>query len=146
MTLPLKSVAAGMLSVVLVGGSLLATGTDVSAENRRSAKCSDCGTVIAINRRDQKTEGSQTTGTVIGGVGGAVAGKMIGDSNTAAVVGGLGGAALGNMIGKNMGKKKIWSVQVKLETGKVIGIDYETEPDLRQGDRVRLVDGRLQRM
>ncbi len=142
----LKSVATGILSVVLVGGSLLTTGTDVLAEHRKSVRCSDCGTVIAINRRDQKSEGSQTTGTVIGGVGGAVAGKMIGDSNTAAVVGGLGGAALGNIIGKNVGKKKIWSVQVKLETGKVIGIDYEAEPDLRQGDRVRVVDGRLQRM
>ena len=40
------------------------------------------------------------TGTVIGGLGGALAGKVIGGGTTGLVVGGLGGAVAGHEIGR----------------------------------------------
>ena len=40
------------------------------------------------------------TGTVIGGLGGALAGKLIGGGTTGLVVGGLGGAVAGHEIGR----------------------------------------------
>jgi outer membrane lipoprotein SlyB len=128
---------------------MVATGSMVfippsAAIAAKTVRCKDCGTVLTTNRKDAK--GSGTTGAVVGGVGGAVAGKTLGDSNTAAVLGGVGGALAGNMIGKKMTNKKIWSVEVKMDNGPVRDFDYDTDPQFSAQERVRVVDGRLERL
>jgi hypothetical protein len=45
--------------------------------------------------------GRKTTGTVLGGVGGALLGNSISHGGGGAVVGGLGGAVVGHQIGKS---------------------------------------------
>ncbi len=121
--------------------SMLAFAAPGVAANR----CDSCGTVVTTNRKDQK--GSGTAGTVIGGVGGAVAGNVLGHNTTSTVLGGVGGAVAGNVIGKKMTNRKVWSVQVKMDRGETRDIDYTTDPGFHQGDRVRIAsDGRLQRI
>ena len=113
-------------------------------DKRTKRTCNECGTVVTTNRKDEK--GSGTAGTVIGGVGGAVAGNVIGHNTTSTVIGGVGGAVAGNVIGKQMTRKKIWSVQVKMDNGSVQDVDYTTDPQFKQGERVRLSNGTLTRM
>ena len=111
---------------------------------RTQHTCEECGTVLTTNRKDQK--GSGTAGTVIGGVGGAVAGNVLGHNTTSTVLGGVGGVVAGNIIGKKMTTKKIWSVQVKMDNGAVRDVAYTTDPQFKQGDRVRLSNGTLTRL
>ncbi|MGI9024793.1 MAG: glycine zipper 2TM domain-containing protein, partial [Burkholderiaceae bacterium] len=108
---------------------------------KRTNSCADCGTVLTTNRKDEK--GSGTAGTVVGGVGGAVAGNVIGHNTTSTVLGGVGGAVAGNLIGKKLTRKKIWSVQVKMDNGSIQDVDFTSDPNFRQGERVRVRDGTL---
>ena len=127
--------------------AVLPQGEAVPHSIKKAAKhtCAECGTVVTTNRKDEK--GSGTAGAVIGGVGGAVAGNVIGHNTTSTVLGGVGGAVAGNVIGKQMSRKKIWSVQVKMDNGSVRDVDYTTsDPKFRQGERVRLSNGTLTRM
>jgi uncharacterized protein YcfJ len=45
--------------------------------------------------------GRKTTGTVLGGVGGALIGNSISHGGAGAVIGGLGGAVVGHEIGRS---------------------------------------------
>ena len=116
----------------------------IASAKKHTGSCADCGTVVTTNRKDEK--GSGTAGTVIGGVGGAVAGNVIGHNTTSTVLGGVGGAVAGNMIGKKMTGKKIWSVQVKMDNGSVRDVDFASDPNFKQGERVRVGNGTLSRM
>ena len=116
----------------------------MASAKKRSHGCADCGTVLTTNRKDEK--GSGTAGTVVGGVGGAVAGNVIGHNTTSTVLGGVGGAVAGNLIGKKLTRKKIWSVQVKMDNGSVQDVDFTSDPNFRQGERVRVSNGTLTRM
>ncbi len=114
------------------------------ADARKRSTCADCGTVVTTNRKDEK--GSGTAGTVVGGVGGAVAGNVLGGNTTSTVLGGVGGAIAGNVIGKKMSTRKIWSVQVRMDNGSVQDVDFGSDPGMKQGQRVRVVNGTLERI
>jgi outer membrane lipoprotein SlyB len=126
-------------------GSLVASTLAFAPPSLAANRCDACGTVVTTNRKDQK--GSGTAGTVVGGVGGALAGNVLGHNTTSTVLGGVGGAVAGNVIGRRMTNRKVWSVQVKMDRGDVRDIDYPTDPGFHQGDRVRITtSGRLQRI
>ena len=128
----------------LCGVAAVAVVAFASPAEARKRTCADCGTVVTTNRKDEK--GSGTLGTVVGGVGGALAGNAIGGNTTSTVVGGVGGAVAGNVLGRKLTNKKIWSVQVRMDNGTVQDIDYTSDPGMQQGQRVRVVNGTLQRM
>jgi len=143
-TATMEKTAGTMLRVVL--GSccalLIAFAEPAAAQRYR---CDDCGTVMTTNRNDQK--GSATAGTIVGGVGGAVAGNLIGHNTTSTVIGGVGGAVAGNVIGRRLTSKKIWSVQVRMDRGGTRSVDYDRDPKFHQGDRVRITrEGQLARL
>jgi len=48
----------------------------------------------------QRAHDRRVTGTVLGGVGGALIGGAIGHSGTGALLGGLGGAVIGNQVAR----------------------------------------------
>ena len=123
--------------------SVLAFAAPAEAQKRQRS-CADCGTVVTTNRKDEK--GSGTAGTVVGGVGGAVAGNLLGGNTTSTVLGGVGGAVAGNVIGKQMSGKKIWSVQVRMDNGTTQDVDFSSDPGYKEGQRVRLVNGSLSRI
>jgi outer membrane lipoprotein SlyB len=139
----LRGLTRGILFGSMIA-SMLAFNAPASAQS--SSRCDSCGTVVTTNRRDEK--GSGTAGTVVGGVGGAVAGNVIGHNTTSTVIGGIGGAVAGNLIGKKLSTKKIWAVEVKMDRGGTRNIDYaDRDPGFHQGDRVRVTDrGLLQRI
>ena len=79
------------------------------------------------------------------GVVGGVLGHQIGSGrgNTAATILGAGaGAYAGNQIEKNAKKKTYWVVSVRLDDGSKQSITSGAKPAFKQGDRVKVVDGK----
>lgn len=107
-------------------------------------KCNnDCGHVQSIRYVEEKGE-SSGVGAVAGGVIGGVLGHQIGSGrgNTLATVAGAGaGAYAGNEIEKNRKKKSFWSVSIKMDSGNVRTFTYASKPSVREGERVKLIDG-----
>jgi outer membrane lipoprotein SlyB len=109
-----------------------------------SAPCATCGVVESVRYVEKKGEGSGA-GLVAGGVVGGVLGHQIGSGrgNTAATILGAGaGAYAGNQIEKNVKKKTYWVVAVRLDNGSTQSITSGAQPAFKQGDRVKIIDGK----
>ena len=107
--------------------------------------CTSCGTVESVRQVTRRGEGTGA-GAVLGGVAGGVLGHQFGQGrgNTAmTVLGAAGGAYAGHQAEKNIRKKSRWQVRVRLDDGRVRTLTYANPPAFHQGDRVRLVRGRL---
>ncbi|MBK9117908.1 MAG: glycine zipper 2TM domain-containing protein [Betaproteobacteria bacterium] len=107
------------------------------------ATCADCGVVQSIRAVEQKGEGSGV-GMVAGGVVGGVLGHQIGSGrgNTVATIAGAGaGAYAGHQVEKNVKKKTTWNVAIRMDGGNVRTFTYSSQPTVREGERVKLVDG-----
>ena len=110
------------------------------------AVCADCGTVSDVKEVEVKGEGSGV-GAVAGGVAGAVIGNQIGRGGTktvARLAGAAGGAYAGHQIEKQVRSHKRFDVIVRMEAGGERTVSYEAAPTWRAGDRVRVVDGKLE--
>lgn len=98
--------------------------------------------------RQVKANGQATwMGPVAGGVGGAVLGSQIGEGKTStllAVLGAAGGAYAGHEIEKRVRATTYWQVTARMDDGTTRSQRYSELPALREGDRVRHVDGKLQ--
>jgi outer membrane lipoprotein SlyB len=108
--------------------------------------CADCGSVVDVREVEVKGEGSGV-GAVAGGVAGAVIGNQFGRGGTktvARIAGAAGGAYAGHQIEKQVRTHKRYDVIVRMEAGGERTVSYESPPTWRAGDRVRIVDGRLE--
>ncbi|TAK51304.1 MAG: glycine zipper 2TM domain-containing protein [Betaproteobacteria bacterium] len=117
-----------------------------TAAAQPKAVCTNCGTVTGVSEVEVKGEGSGL-GAVAGGVAGAVLGSQVGRGGTrtaAGVAGAAGGAYAGHQIEKHMKTKKKYDVGVKMEDGSLRTISFDAPPTWRAGDRVRVVDGKLE--
>jgi len=106
--------------------------------------CATCGVVDSVRYVEKKGQGSGA-GLVAGGIVGGVLGHQIGSGrgNTAATILGAGaGAYAGNQIEKNVKKKSYWVVSVRLDDGSKQSITSGAKPAFKQGDRVKIVDGK----
>jgi outer membrane lipoprotein SlyB len=87
-------------------------------------------------------------GAIIGGIAGGIIGHQFGagSGNTAATIGGavVGGLA-GNEIQKSTGHDR-YRIRVRLDSGGTLEVADAGEGQLRVGDRVRVVNGRVYRM
>ncbi|HYG55970.1 MAG TPA: glycine zipper 2TM domain-containing protein [Burkholderiales bacterium] len=104
------------------------------------------GTVQGVREVTQKGEHT-LMGPAAGGIAGAVIGNQIGEGNMRkilTVVGAAGGAIAGREIEKHARGKKQWEIDVRLDNGAHQVVTSEVEPPYRAGDRIRVVDGRLQ--
>ena len=129
------------LLAAVATGAVLACGVagDVAAQ----AACADCGVVQSIRAVEQKGEGSGV-GLVAGGVVGGVLGHQIGSGrgNTVATIAGAGaGAYAGHQVEKNVKSKTTWSVAIRMDSGQLRTFTYSSQPTVREGERVQLVDG-----
>lgn len=116
-----------------------------SAPPPAAPPCNSCGTVESVRHIVQQGEASGA-GAVIGGVAGGVLGHQIGSgrgNDAATVLGAVGGAYAGHQIEKNKNKKSSWQVRVRLDTGQLRTLSFRGEPAFREGDRVKIVNGRL---
>jgi outer membrane lipoprotein SlyB len=139
-----------MKRVSLISAALLASivTAGVAAQappNPPAVACGSCGVVTSVRYVEQKGEGTGA-GAVVGGVVGGVLGHQIGSGhgNTAATIAGLGvGAYAGNEVEKNAKKKSYYVINVQLDDGIKRSFTQASNPPFRDGDRVKIVDGRL---
>ncbi len=102
------------------------------------------GTVQSV-REVQKAGDAKGVGAVGGGVAGAVLGHQIGEHNKlVTILGAAGGALLGNHIEKQARGTKTWELTVRYDDGTTQVFSSEAQPYWHPGDRVRLLEGKLQ--
>jgi outer membrane lipoprotein SlyB len=107
------------------------------------------GTIDSI----QVVRGSASTsggGAVVGGLVGALVGNQIGSGSgrtAATVAGGVAGAALGNNVeaNRNANGVDMYQINIRMDNGEYRSITQDSVYDLRVGNRVRMVDGRVYR-
>ena len=107
------------------------------------------GTIESI----QVTQGANRTsgaGAILGGVVGALAGNQVGSGSgrtAATVAGGVAGAAIGNNVERtrNAGGQEQYQINVRMDNGEYRAVSQDSVYDLRVGNRVRIVDGRVYR-
>ena len=103
---------------------------------------------IQVSRADGQTNG---TGAVVGGLVGALVGNQVGSGSgrtAATVAGAVGGAVVGNKVeaNRNQGNgQDMYQINVRLQNGETRTIVQDSVYDLRVGNRVRVVDGRVYR-
>lgn len=108
--------------------------------------CADCGTVADIREITVKGEGTGL-GAVAGGVAGAVIGNQFGHGGgktVARIAGAAGGAYAGHEIEKHARSQKRYDVVVRMAAGGDRTVSFSAPPSWRVGDRVRIVDGKLE--
>ena len=101
----------------------------------------------------QVVQGSGHTsgaGAVVGGLVGALAGNQVGSGGgrtAATVAGGVAGAAIGNNVERNRdaGGQQAYAVNIRMDNGEYRTVVQDNVYDLRVGNRVRIVDGRVYR-
>lgn len=106
----------------------------------QAPSCVGCGTVIAVQAIKQQGEGSGL-GAVAGGVIGGVVGNQIGGGNgrkAMTVLGAVGGGVAGHEIEKNARATTVYSVKVRLDDGTQRTLQLQQAPAV--GARVQ-VDG-----
>ncbi len=111
-----------------------------------AVKPGNVGTVQSVREVTQPGEHS-AIGPIAGGVAGAVIGNQFGHGTgkkIMTVLGAAGGAYAGREIEKQARATKRWEVEVRLDSGTQETVLSEVAPPFNAGDRVRVVDGRLQ--
>jgi outer membrane lipoprotein SlyB len=94
--------------------------------------------------------GTSGSGAVVGGLVGALVGNQIGSGSgrtAATVAGAVGGAALGNNVeaNRNANGPDMYQLNIRMDNGEMRSVTQDSVYDLRVGNRVRLVDGRVYR-
>lgn len=102
---------------------------------------------IQVAQGENRTSGA---GGVLGGVVGALAGSQIGSGSgrtAATVAGGLAGAVVGNNVEKNRNAPgpETYQINMRMDNGEYRSVNQDSVYDLRVGNRVRIVDGRVYR-
>lgn len=111
-----------------------------------AAVCNNCGRVEAVNVQTVAGEGSGL-GAVAGGVAGALLGNQVGrgtGKKVATVAGAAGGAFAGHQVEKYAKSGKRFDVVVRMDDGSSRTFPYENEPGFSAGQKVRVVEGKLQ--
>ncbi len=110
------------------------------------ARCTDCGAVTSVREVDQAGQGSG-----VGAVGGAVAGGVLGHQvgggsgkDIMTVVGAVAGGIAGHQIEKKVRTTRNYEISVRMDDGSTRVLTEPSLPTWRAGDRVKLIDGRLQ--
>ena len=90
---------------------------------------------------------SSTAGNVVGALGSALVGGWLGSNvgggtgkTIATGVGAIGGAMAGKSVGEKMLQGAVWYVTVRFDDGLDRRIRVEQAPSYRPGDRVRISD------
>lgn len=127
-----------MAAIAFVAASFVAA-TPAQAQKQ----CHDCGVVRSVQQIEQ-SGGSSGGGAVIGGVLGGVLGHQIGSgrgNTVATIAGAAGGAVVGNQVERNRNSTRSWDVRVRMDSGNSRTLHYSSQPQVREGDRVKLIDG-----
>lgn len=156
-----KLLAVSGVSVVLLGGCASSapysgSRADSSYPDNRASDASrytQYGVVDSISTVQTEGNGSGSQlgiGTVIGGVVGGVLGNQVGGGTgrtVATAAGVVGGAVVGHQIEKNRNNNSAaaYQIRVRLDNGRYESYTQDTIGDMRNGDRVRVDNGRVSR-
>lgn len=101
--------------------------------------------IVESVREVREAGDAKGVGAVAGGVVGGVLGNKLGKGKgLVTILGAAGGAFAGHQVEKQVRAEKRWEIAVRLDDGSQRTLSSEAEPAWRAGDRVRLVDGKLQ--
>lgn len=129
-----------LMALALVGCGIGDTNTTYDRADIGRAGVVSMGQIIAMNQI--QTAGTNSVGTLSGGVAGAAAGSMIGGNTAVNIIGGVGGAVLGGILGAKteeaLTKDTAIEFIVRKENGQIISIVQSNELGLRVGDKVLL--------
>jgi outer membrane lipoprotein SlyB len=108
--------------------------------------CANCGVVESVTAFERKGEGSgvgAVAGTVVGGALGNQVGK--GDGRTAmTVLGAIGGAVAGHEVEKRARSTTVYRVKVRTDGGELRTVEHASAPAV--GQRVKVEGQKLQMM
>lgn len=130
--------AAGVLTLGLVACG--APGPRYSAPTYESY-----GTVESVDAF--AAPGTSGAGAVLGGIAGGVLGHQIGHGrgqDAATVAGAIGGAVVGNEVERSNNARARYRISVRMDDGSRLAFTQDYN-DLRVGDRVRIVNGHVER-
>lgn len=122
-----------------------ASGTAAARKPVAQASCTSCGVIDSI-RPVQVAGNTSGVGAVAGGVTGAVLGHQIGNGHgrdAMTVLGGIGGAFAGHSIEKNVNRRTVYRVTVRMDDGSFRTISQSDAPAMALGSKVRVVNGSL---
>lgn len=118
------------------------------AISQAAPQCQNCGVVVSTHTYEREAE----RGSGVGGVGGAVVGGLLGNKigngggrTLATVAGAVGGAYAGNKLERNIKTDTYTDIRVKMARGGNRTITEKGRPNLRNGDHVRVSQGRVVR-
>jgi outer membrane lipoprotein SlyB len=112
------------------------------------AKCPECGTVSELKTVKVEGQGSGL-GAIAGGVVGGVLGHQVGGGrgkDVATVAGAAGGAYVGHQMEKKSKTATKYHVLVKMEGGNTRTFIFSNETAYKEGDKVKVVNGKLTRL
>jgi outer membrane lipoprotein SlyB len=105
------------------------------------------GVVESVREISEPAKSSNGIGPIVGGIAGALIGNQFGHGNGRAVTtvaGAAGGALLGTKVEKDTRATKHWEILVRLDDGTTRTIASQVAPYWHGGERIRMVDGKLQ--
>lgn len=148
-----RTLAALVAASALLGGCASNSSQPYASDAYRSGYDNTASTGYGtIDSIQVTTGGSRTSGAgaLVGGVVGALAGNQVGSGGgrtAATVAGGVAGAAIGNRVeaNRNAEGQQMYEVNVRLDNGEYRTVVQDNVYDLRTGNRVRIVDGRVYR-
>jgi outer membrane lipoprotein SlyB len=133
------------IAILAVAGTLLCSAAASAQQMQPSPPpvCGDCGVVQNVRQVQQQGQ-SSGAGAVVGGVLGGVLGHQIGSgrgNTVATIAGAAGGAVVGNEVEKNRNTSTHWEVSLTMDSGQPRTFTYSSQPSVRPGDHVKLIDG-----
>ena len=118
------------------------------AEAVKPAPLPGVGGVIESVKEVEESPDNTIAGPIIGGIAGAVLGHQVGSGRTrtvATAVGAGAGILGGRAVEKKVRAEKHWETTVRLEDGSTQSFKSEAQPAWHAGERVRVIDGQIQR-
>ncbi|MCU6500054.1 glycine zipper 2TM domain-containing protein [Rugamonas sp. A1-17] len=143
-----------LLAAALIAGSAALGGCASSGQPQQTTYVNPSDTAAGYGTIDsiqvvQAKSGTSGAGAVTGGLVGALLGNQVGSGSgrtAATVAGAVGGAVVGNKVEENRNQpREQYQISVRMDNGDYRIVNQDSVYDLRAGDRVRLVDGRLYR-
>ena len=126
----------------------LALASDNRGHRSNQAGCVDCGKVVGV-RVEERAGEANALGVVGGGAVGALLGNQVGGGTgrtLATVAGAVGGAYAGKKLQERHNSQKIWVVDVQYENGRRNAFQFDRDPGVQRGDRVRNAGESISRM
>ncbi len=131
----------------VVAAALAASALNGCAETPRVVERIEQGVVESVQVHRAANDTPSGAGAILGGIAGGVIGHQIGNGrgrDVATIAGALGGAYAGNKI-EGANQRDVYRISVLLDSGARLEFEEAGTSELRAGDRVRVVNGRVYR-